>query len=272
MKLKLWITLGQFWKIFKMKKSIIIFLLVLISLNLYSQDITKINLEEYKLDSRITSTLVEETKNSKSFNIYQENNHIYVLGWSKDGKLAFIENRGIDGRGGHDLHFTIQDMVEDVNVFYKRINWYDDDNYGENPELAQTFEECIKSNSKEFNSELKKYKIILNPVKIESLPAVDKKGNRISFKIDNSKEYIGQYSLPHMDYEIIAIKNNKYKLLSKIENKMCDYVMPTAFIKSPYEDRIALIVANAEYVFEGREVFINFYGCNLESGFTNQIK
>lgn len=40
----------------------IIFLLVLISLNLYSQDITKINLEEYKLDSRITSTLVEETK------------------------------------------------------------------------------------------------------------------------------------------------------------------------------------------------------------------
>ncbi|MCI5666596.1 MAG: hypothetical protein MR353_07525 [Spirochaetia bacterium] len=47
-----------------MKKSIIIFILVLISLNLYSQDITKINLEEYKLDSRITSTLVEETKNS----------------------------------------------------------------------------------------------------------------------------------------------------------------------------------------------------------------
>ena len=113
--------LGHFWRILKMKKSIIIFLLVLISLNLYSQDITKINLEEYKLDSRITSTLVEETK-------------------------------------------------------------------------------------------------------------------------------------------------------IQIENKMCDYVMPTAFIKSPYEDRIALIVANAEYVFEGREVFINFYGCNLESGFTNQIK
>lgn len=157
--------LGRFWRIYKMKKRIIIFLLVLISLNLYSQDITKIILEEYKLDSRITSTLVEETNNSKTFNIYQENNHIYVLGWSKDGKLAFIENRGIDGRGGHDLHFTIQDMVEDVNVFYKRINWYDDDN--------------------------------------------------------------------------IAIKNNKYKLLSKIDNIMCDYVMPTAFIKSPYEDKIA---------------------------------
>lgn len=255
-----------------MKKSIFIFLLVLISLNLYSQDITKINLEEYKLDSRITSILVEETRNTKALNIYQENNLIYVLGWSKDGKIAFIENRGIDGRGGHDLHFTIQDMVEDVNLFYKKIEWYDCDNYGENPELAQTFEECIKNNSKEFNSVLKKYKIILNPVNVEFLPAVDKKGVSIDFKIANSKEYIGEYGLPHMDYEIIATKNNKYKLLSKIKNKICDYVMPTAFIKSPYEDRIALIVADAEYAFEGREVFMKFYGCNLDFGFTNEIK
>ena len=255
-----------------MKKSIFIFLLVLISFNLYSQDLTKINIKEYKLDSKITSILVEETKVTKPLNIYQENNFIYVLGWSKDGKLAFILNKGVDGRGGCDLYFTIQDMVEDVKVYYKRINWYDNDNYGENPELAQTFEECIKNNSKEFNSELKKYKIILNPVKVEYLPITDKNGIKIDFKIVNSKEYIGEFSLPHMDYEIIAIKNNKYKLLSKIENKMCEYVMPTAYIKSPYEDRIALIVADAEYVFEGEEVFINFYGCNLNSGFTNEIK
>lgn len=255
-----------------MKKSIFIILLVLISYNVYSQDLTTINLEKYKLDSRITSVLVEETKDSRDFYIYQENNKIYVLGWSNDGKLAFIENRGIDGRGGHDLHFTIQDMIEDENVYYKKIKWYDDDNYGENPELKQTFEECIRNNSKEFNSELKKYKINLNPVKVEIFPVIDKNGTDIDFKIANTKEYIGEFSLPHMDYEIIAIKNNKYKLLSKIENKMCDYVIPTAYIKSPYEDRIALIVANAEYVFEGREVFINFYGCNLNSGFTNETK
>jgi len=255
-----------------MKKSIFIFLLVLISFNLYSQDLTKINIKEYKLDSKITSILVEETKVTKPLNIYQENNFIYVLGWSKDGKLAFILDKEVDGRGGNDLYFTIQDMVEDVNVYYKKIEWYDNDNYGENPELAQTFEECIKNNSKEFNSELKKYKIILNPVKVEYLPITDENGTKIDFKIVNSKEYIGEFSLPHMDYEIIAIKNNKYKLLSKIENKMCEYVMPTAYIKSPYEDRIALIVADAEYVFEGEEVFINFYGCNLNSGFTNEIK
>ena len=255
-----------------MKKSIFVFLLVLISFNLYSQDLTKINIEEYKLDSKITSILVEETKVTKPLNIYLENKYIYVLGWSRDGKLAFIENKYQDGRGGQDLYFTIQDMIEDINVYDKIIIWYDNDNYGDNPKPAQTFEECIRNNSKEFNTELQKHKIILNPVKVEFLPAVDKKGTVIDFKIINSKEYIGEFSLPHMDYEIIALKNNKYKLISKIENKMCDYVMPTAYIKSPYEDRIALIVANAEYVFEGREVFINFYGCNLNSGFTNEIK
>ena len=252
-----------------MKRRVLIFLIALFYAHLYSQDITKIKIEEYKLDPKITSILVKE---AKDLNIYQGNNSIYVLGWSKDGKLAFIENRSIEGRGGHDLHFTIRDMVEDSNLYYKIIKWYDDDDYGENPKSAQTFNECIKTNAKEFNGELKKHKITLNPAKVEFLPALDKKGNAIDFKVANSREYIVEYSLPHKDYEIIAIKNNNFKSLSKIENKLCDFVMPTAYIKSPYEERIALIVADAEYKFkfEGNEVFINFYGCNLNTGFTKK--
>ena len=210
-------------------------------MNLYSQDLKKIKIEEYKLNPVITSLFVEETKDDKNLNIYGQNNDIYVLGWSKDGKMAFINNKSVDGRGGHDLYFTIQDMVEDENVYYKEIRWYDNDDYGENPELAQTFEECIINNSQEFNKALKKNKIILKPVKTELLPAVDKNGNQINFKIINQKEYIGDFGLQHMDYEIIAIKNEKHKTVSKINNKLCCGVMPTAYIKSPYEDRIALI-------------------------------
>ena len=43
--------------------------------------------------------------------------------------------------------------------------------------------------------------------------------------------------------------------------------MQTGYLKSPYENRIALIVADAEFVYEGCEVFVNFYGCNVNSGF-----
>lgn len=256
----------------KMKKSIFIVLLTLITLNLYSQDLSKIDFEEYRLNSKITSGLVEKAKDDDAFQSYQENNCVYVLGWSEDGKLAFMENRTIDGRGGHDLHFTIQDMVEDKNAYHKIIKWYDDDNYGKKTESVQTLEDCIKNNVKKFNKELKKNKIILNPVKAEAFPMADKEGNFINCEIVNDKKYAGEYGLPHMDYEIIATKNNKYKVISKIENKMCDYVMPTAYIKSPYEERAALIVANAEYVYEGSEVFVKFYGCNLNMGFTNDKK
>lgn len=251
-----------------MKKFIFTILSLLFINNLYSQSINDINIEDYKLNSQITSFLVEEIKNNEEINIYQENNNIYVLGWSKDGKIAFINNKYVDGRGGTDLYFVIQDLIEDKNVYYKKIKWYDNDNYGENPEMAQTFEQCILSNSKEFNNELSKNKIIIKPVKVELLPAFDKNNNIIQFQISNINKYLGEYNLIHMDYEIHAVKNGKYKILGKISNKVCDYVIPTGYIKSPYEDRIALIVANAEHVFEGDEVYINFYGCSLNAGYT----
>lgn len=251
-----------------MKKIIFTILGLFFTINLYSQSINNINIEDYKLNSQITSFLVDEIKNNKQINIYQENNNIYVLGWSKNGKIAFINNKYVDGRGGKDLFFVIQDLIDDINVYYKKIKWYDNDNYGENPEMAQTFEQCILSNSKEFNNELRKNNIIIKPVQVEMLPAFDKNENKIIFQISNVNKYAGEYNLMHMDYEIRAVKNGKYKILGKIINKTCDFVMPTGYIKSPYEDRIALIVADAEHVFEGDEVFINFYGCSLNSGYT----
>ncbi len=100
-----------------MKKIIFVFLLVLFSMNLYSQDLKKIKIEEYKLNPVITSLFVEETKDDKNLNIYGQNNDIYVLGWSKDGKMAFINNKSVDGRGGHDLYFTIQDEEVFANFY-----------------------------------------------------------------------------------------------------------------------------------------------------------
>lgn len=73
-----------------------------------------------------------------------------------------------------------------------------------------------------------------------------------------------------MDYDIVAIKNVSKKTIRKVQNKMCEYVMPTAYIQSPYENRIALIVADAEYVFEGEEIYVNFFGCNLKTGFSTK--
>lgn len=232
----------------------------------YSLDINKINIDEYKISPQSTSGLVGD-KEGKELNIYKENNDIYILGWSKDGKMAYIENRSIEGRGGHDFYFIILDLVEDSVIYKQKKKWYDDDNYGDTPEKALTFKQCIILFSNEINKQLNNFKIIVQPCKFQTLPVMDKKGNEVTFKIDILKKDIDKFNLMQMSYKIYVFKNNKSKLVASVENKRSEYVKTTGFIKSPYEDRIALVVANAEYVFEGDEVFVNFYGCNLSVGF-----
>ena len=244
---------------------IIVFFLCLANACCVSEKDTNIN--EYKLSSQCTSLLVND---NESLNIYQENNDIYVLGWSKDGKMAYIENRSIEGRGGHYLYFTIIDLVEDKITHQLKKRWYDDDNYGESPEKALTFSQCIKTYSKDINMQLKNNNIIVKPCKFQTFPAIDSKGNEVTFNVKVLKKELGEFNLTYMTYEIYAEKNNQSKRISSINNKKSEFVKPTGFIKSPYEDRVALVVADAEYVFEGNEVFINFYGCNLSSGFSGK--
>ncbi|MBP5464046.1 MAG: hypothetical protein J6Y13_02590 [Treponema sp.] len=249
-----------------MKRLCFCLLACVFAVSLYAQDIAKIKIEDYKLDARITSILADESGNDA---IYQQNNNIYALGWSKDGKLAFIENREIEGRGGHDFFFTIQDMVEDEACYYKVIIGYDGE--VDDPEgPGMSFEECIRANAGEFNQALKKYGIVVKPLTVSLLPALDRDGNSVSFHINILKEAENEFCLTEMTYELIATKNGKSKSLGTVKDKICNYVMPTAYLKSPYEDRIALIVADSEHVFEGSEVFVQFYGCNLRSGFSKK--
>ena len=250
-----------------MKKLITLIFVSLFSINVYSADVRILNIQDFKLDSKITSTLAEKTKKIEELHIYQENNDIYVLGWSKDGKIAFIENRGIDGRGGHDFLFTIQDLVEDKICYHKEIECYDFDEFSEYHVLLLTLQECINNNAEELNEKLNEYSIIVKPSEVQFFPLFDKERNEIKFDVNVIKKGIGKYGLTHMTYEIFAIKNNKYKILGRKDDVICEYILPTGYIKSPCEDRIALIVADAEHVYEGAEVFIKFYGCNLNVGF-----
>lgn len=247
-----------------MKKLFILLLSLLITSQAFSQDIRKINLKDYLLSSKSTSIFYEDKEAEFIAPCYRE---IYILGWSKDGKFAFMENRGIDGRGGCDLIFTILDLVKDSVEYTKVIKWYDDDEYGDNPKKALTLEQCIAVNADTFNKELEKAKIILKPAQMQLLPATDNKGNKIDFKIDVIKKEIGEYNLDYMTYEIKAVKGNASKTVNLVKQMECTHAKVTGYIKSPYEDRVAVIVATSQFVWEGYEVFLDFYGCNLKVGF-----
>ena len=54
-----------------MKKIILMLLVLGASINLFAQDLRKINIDDYKLDAKITSNLMNETKNMY-LHIYQD--------------------------------------------------------------------------------------------------------------------------------------------------------------------------------------------------------
>lgn len=220
-----------------MKKVFLYILISILSLNMYSQNLRNINIDDYKLDSRITSKLVDKTKKNRKINIYQQNNEIYFLGWSKDSKIAFIENRAIDGRGGHDFLFVIQDLANEKVCFSKKISGYDLDDSLDSKNITCTFKKCLSDNSKELNNKLNEYEIVLKPCEVIFSPLFDSNKKEIKFDINKTKKDEAQF------------------------------VLQTGYIKSPYEERFALIVAKVLFVYEGHEVFVDFYGYSSDESF-----
>lgn len=70
-----------------------------------------------------------------------------------------------------------------------------------------------------------------------------------------------------ISYNIEIIKGNKTKILNSEIYNTCNKVAAIGYVKSPYENKIAVIVIYSRYVFEDSEMFISLYGCSLDTGF-----
>lgn len=248
-----------------------IFLAILLSFffitNVFSQSVKNINLKEYELSDKNEEVFLAEceTHGENYFDgvniVYGKSVEVYILGWSKDGKLAVLENREVDGRGGYDLYFTIFDTVEDEKVYFHNFEFYDEN---ENCTVAQ----CVQNNYKQIDDVLKKYGIIFQKTASQSLPAKIN-GDEFTFNVKVIKNEPSEYGIGFtLSYDIEAIKNNKSKkTITEVRDKFCNKVVVTGYLKNPYENRIAVIVLSSKYVFEGSELELAFYGCNLAKGF-----
>lgn len=250
-----------------MKKFIsYIFLFSVLVSGAFSQSIKDLNLKEYELSHQNEKLFLNECSldDNKYYNdgvnmLYLTDVEIYILGWSEDGKLAFLENRGIDGRGGNDLYFTILDLVNDKPAFSHNYYYYDEtDNC--------TLEQFIKNNYKEIDKNLKKYGIKIQKTSYQPLP-LKLNGSTYNFDITVKESGPGQYGFNEMIFFVDGTKNNTQKKRITTSAGLCNKALVTGYLKSPYENRIALIVAHSRYIFEGSEIFLNFYGCNLDKGF-----
>jgi len=191
---------------------------------------------------------------------------IYPIGWSNDSKFAYIVEPADEATGFYFINIIIQDLNND------KILWsfvYDTEDQIENKDLKATWKEqfeLIKSKldehkivqEKSFILEKLKFAVDNNNFEVK---LTAKKGVSVDFA---PMEVIEKYTL-----KITSALGQKQIFSKKEESsRMLDAKVLGVF-KSPYENKIAVLVASENFGYEGppNVVGITVVGANLDSGF-----
>ena len=191
--------------------------------------------------------------------IYNSFPDLYVLGFSVDGKIAWVSKVFNEGAGFESLEFNIQDIVTDKNIFSIRTN---------SEEINGSLETFINLKNKEILSALQNHKINLSDVKLKSLPSTigDGKFNVEITDYENDSEYFMEGS--SVSYKCVASKEGvgQKTLYSKTDSYIY-HAYVCGYLKNPYENRIAVIIAEECVGFEGKDMRFIITGCDLTKGY-----
>ncbi len=224
-----------------------------------------LNVSEIDFDSKIVKTEkflisgTSETAEYENGNYSSRYSNFYVLGFSRDGKILFSEKRAVEGRGGYDISFTVQDLVTD------EILWnITDKSFGEDSSDF-TMKDVVKVHLEELASAVKKYKVLDADFSFSFPPYTDY-GKNIDFKMSVKNTEQKEFDfLDIIEYKLTAKSGEKEKIISSERVTAFDAYI-CGYIKNPYEDRVAVIIAETKYTFEQSEPFYKIIGCSLTDG------
>ncbi|MGW8169565.1 MAG: hypothetical protein ACWGHH_06140 [Sulfurovaceae bacterium] len=175
---------------------------------------------------------------------------IYPLGWSKDGKFAYIIVHANEAEDSSRIEFLVQDMVSDSIVFSMKIE-NEDDNH-----LVRS----MQSKQNDIDNFLAKFSIVRTQNKLTEFPAQDgvnivdiskQASYQTNPEFSNNEKFLSDImiSLNSMkDYKVSKTKVLYRKNLSKTHTYDM-YVV--GYIKSPFENRIAIVASRVVRGFEG---------------------
>lgn len=191
----------------------------------------------------------------------------YPIGWSEDGKFAFFYEAADEASGLYHFEFVIQSMVSD-KILYK---WKLEDEIDlDKGSVKQMF----KDNQMLFCAKLDEYGIIQEK-KISLLESqFDSNGKKYKVTIENEMELNQDFGFEVVKSTEIFIKCpdlGTKKIYSYTEN---DYSMVlgasiAGVIKSPYEERVVVLVRSERWGYEGPPDVISCFvvGSNLTETF-----
>lgn len=189
-----------------------------------------------------------------------------LWGWSKDGKIAYSMERAIEGRGGAQIEYIVQDMVSDEVLW----NYPDDsdswDSYDESVDGSYA-EYSYKHAADDLEAALEGYEIIRSTPEYRNFP-IKASGRSYSVSVKVEKERKPSLEDAIASYSVqIARDDGKSKTVTKSSEVKAVAVYVCGFFASPYQARVAIITAEERFVFEGTEIFYAISGCNLKVGF-----
>lgn len=270
-----------------MKKKILFLYLTLLVSILFADE------NQYKpirIFSDIEPIIQDNISNFKITHI----NEIFPIGWSSDGKFAYIEYKIANGKPVIAYKLIIQDLVSD------KIIW--DSDYFDlfdlwNPYTKEEKKEYEKADSfliehnlhyespefyflyniEELGSALKQFNIIQsNSITLKIFPTEFENNTLESRRViiekrDESETYDETFFYQFYSYVIEVSKSSVGKKIIHSEEIVNNETFDTqviGFFQSPFENRIAVILGTYQWSHHtGHNISFKFIGCDLNYGY-----
>lgn len=214
--------------------------------------VSKINFEKIKFNPFVKKGQKETVALMVSYP------DIFPIGFSKDGCFAYITCKGVDGRGGSDVVFTIIDLVTD-DIPKKTVYQTE---YSSGLDAVKEF---IKAEGNAVDEALKETSIEIMNCTWKDFP-INHKGKKISVQIEKQDTGKKMYDfLTLLNYEVTAFnEDGGKKTLARKTEQICEDIYVCGYFENPFEQRIAVIIGEEKIGFEGaHEIDYEITGCNL---------
>ena len=195
-------------------------------------------------------------KSSKSPGSVHDLSSLYIVGFSPDGKSAWLRIDERDGTGEREFGFFIQDLVSD------EVLW------DFSSPAEGKIEDFLRGNAKLFDSELERFSVRVAEAVVEDFPYTNA-DIKLDAKIEirKSGRFLNE-SVEFSDYSLV-VQNASGNEKTVLERKglPVEEAFVCGFVKNPFEERIAVIVAEAAFGFEGCDLLYSVAGCDTKKGF-----
>ena len=197
----------------------------------------------------------------------------YPLGWSADGKFAFLLENTNEAVQNTTVHLVIQDMESDEEVLRQTFKASEQAGYSEETD-DYTAAGIWRANEADYRKLLAEHQIQLGQGITLLLPENLNADHGIQIKTEDEKKKNVLFDIMMVDtHQLYASKEGRsQKRVARQQMGKYDMVLqtkPLGYFQSPFEGRIAILDAMEKRGYEGppNVLKLQLVGCDLDNGF-----